>query len=102
LSRAPVAPRSFPTRRSSDLVFHVRYRFKLDIGELAVAFLRPPHVDIQNNVAGGRIDRDRTARAVCELPVGQELDRLVAGELAAGDRKSTRLNSSHQIISFAD
>src|SRR5207244_13292016 len=62
---------SFPTRRSSDLLSHT-------------AALRR-----------------NCSRVEAVAPVADEhLDALV-GELCIQDRKSTRLNSSHQIISYA-
>src|SRR5207244_12790285 len=77
---------SFPTRRSSDLDGAV--------GQDAVGPERP---------AGG--DR-RAERAAAELRARQvvrlrgRLGRVVHVQ-GVGDRKSTRLNSSHQIISYA-
>ena len=65
-------------------VLHVRDRFELDIGELAVLHFCSAQIDVQDDVPRGRIDRDRTARAISGLPIRQELDRLVASELAFG------------------
>src|SRR5438552_9274974 len=62
---------SFPTRRSSDLVYRLAYRLAGD-DELAREFTQDTFVR-----AFERLDSFR------------------------GDRKSTRLNSSHQIISYA-
>src|SRR5436190_4471917 len=67
---------SFPTRRSSDL-------------------LEPAHELWVRLLAGGRARRE--AEGVDAL-VG--LLGLEAGEVP-GDRKSTRLNSSHTVISYA-
>src|ERR1700692_1777327 len=65
-------------------ILDVGDRIELHIGELAVLHLGLAHIDVLDDVAGGGIARDRTARAVGGLPVGQELDRLVARELALG------------------
>src|SRR5258707_6873252 len=63
-------------------ILDVGDRVELHIGELAVLHLGLAHIDVLDDVAGGGVDRDRAARAVCGLPVGQGLDRFVAGELA--------------------
>src|SRR2546428_4791135 len=53
--------------------------FDLDVGELAADPAHFAQILVLYDVAGGRVDRDRSAR----------------------DRKSTRLNSSHDQISYA-
>src|SRR5256885_2644339 len=45
--------------------------------------------------ARGRIDR------VPDEAIGARCDELTAGEVRGRDRKSTRLNSSHLVISYA-
>src|SRR5207244_11701209 len=91
--RLPPAPASFPTRRSSDLV-------GLLLGE-------PAHL-LRDHLA--RMRPGRAAMRIVARPhdVVGHAERQRAGE-ARGivlegdeeDRKSTRLNSSHQIISYA-
>src|SRR5256885_3644569 len=44
---------------------------------------------------------DRARRALCVLPHGPEGECEEGGQNATGDRKSTRLNSSHLVISYA-
>src|SRR5699024_12134884 len=81
----PRALHSFPTRRSSDLL------------------RRFTGVDAQTPVGVRRGDRPshrqlrRPDRVLCDLPLPR---RCVRG-LLQGDRKSTRLNSSHVSISYA-
>src|SRR5215470_13814395 len=58
-------------------VLDLRDRLKLDIGELAVNPLDTPHIDILNDVAGLRVNRDRPARAVRSLPGLEERHRLI-------------------------
>src|SRR5690349_23560821 len=75
-------PHSFPTRRSSDLVRHH--------GETPVRQLPPGLLP-------------RRARQYGHAPLeGRSLaGRLITPIVARGDRKSTRLNSSHVEISYA-
>src|SRR5207244_11214034 len=101
--RAPPSPRlfhPFPTRRSSDLDLSGPRRsppsrllallpfFELQVLELDVEQLRlQPHMPAGHRAilpggGDGTVDPD-------------------ADVLALADRKSTRLNSSHQIISYA-
>src|SRR5207244_13618236 len=88
---------SFPTRRSSDLVL-------LELGE---------HLARQHPDAVHRLVVAEEARLSGHQQVPEAADGLVkflelpehlvrrAGEHDALDRKSTRLNSSHQLISYA-
>src|SRR5271163_4937188 len=50
---------------------------KLDVVEVAVLFFHAPDVDRLDDVAGRRVDHDRSARAVV-LPALEHADRLVA------------------------
>src|SRR5262244_3076454 len=61
-----------------------RDRRDLDIGELSIHLLGATDIDVLHDVAGRRVDLDRTARAVRVLPFLEELHRLVGGELAVG------------------
>src|SRR5207244_10980760 len=83
---------SFPTRRSSDLRLPVRH-VGLD------------HLQGQGRAEGpaGRLPAVRQAGETQPGPAeaGLLTDRQGAREGPLPDRKSTRLNSSHQIISYA-
>src|SRR5207244_12867613 len=96
----PLALHAFPTRRSSDLS-------QGDLVELAAGgaalvpydrALRRSHSDRvhANPQVRGPVDHSERRRALVVLAVGQEHDAR-----GREDRKSTRLNSSHQIISYA-
>src|SRR5207244_12075730 len=81
-------PHSFPTRRSSDLA---------DLRLVAHPADRQPHELAPEST------RDRLAeRGLADAGRPDEAQDL-SGDLVAElrDRKSTRLNSSHQIISYA-
>src|SRR5207247_9504676 len=71
---------SFPTRRSSDL--HL-----LPVGDLEV-----PEEDVHRLLEPGPLAQRRQVGLV---------PRLTDDRRARGDRKSTRLNSSHEWISYA-
>src|SRR5207244_9269442 len=85
---------SFPTRRSSDL--------SSGRGQQAaqgIARKQQPVVQ-QRNAAGELFDFRKGVRG--KQKCGAALaDQIVFEEPAELDRKSTRLNSSHQIISYA-
>src|SRR5207244_9216136 len=97
LARLP----SFPTRRSSDL----------DLGAAAVDLGEPPVHLLDDLEVGPRLawDSDEVGCHAERLQVTLDGGGLVlAGQpersdrgADARDRKSTRLNSSHQIISYA-
>src|SRR5207247_10520850 len=74
---------SFPTRRSSDLVIRF-HRFVIEVtARLAVKLIRSALDDqVQPNAARGLLD-------------------VLAGRRDLEDRKITRLNSSHEWISYA-
>src|SRR5207244_13642735 len=76
---------SFPTRRSSDL--HREARDDPRAAPPAPARAAAP--GRRGSHARGRVEGQAAARLLAARPVRR------------GDRKSTRLNSSHQIISYA-
>src|SRR5207244_11424916 len=85
---------SFPTRRSSDLIEDDQARHPELFGRLPY-FLGLDH-DARDGVDDdeGRVgDMERRARLAEEVADPRRIDEI--------DRKSTRLNSSHQIISYA-
>src|SRR5438477_4983308 len=63
-------------------VLDLRDRLELDIGKSAVHLLDPAQIDVLDNVARLRIDRDRAARAFRVLPGLEKIHRFVGGELA--------------------
>src|SRR5207244_6454478 len=91
---------AFPTRRSSDLLD--------DLGVLAGRLgllersLRFGLLADEAQDPALVIQRVRAARALLVgLHALERGERVLEALLACGDRKSTRLNSSHQIISYA-
>src|SRR5207244_13180463 len=93
-----LSPPPFPTRRSSDLAAASR------AGEMAAAEdvpTRAPDDGVGNDRADdGHDDADHDLRR--PIPHAASLARArQAGDPPQEDRKSTRLNSSHQIISYA-
>src|SRR5207244_12750914 len=94
-SSRPPDPRtlhSSPTRRSSDL----------ELGELVTQFTQPPDQHFPHPSSGllyGRCQRHLDRIHLPQHPghLGPQGGRC----RSAQDRKSTRLNSSHQIISYA-
>src|SRR5207244_12046814 len=94
------APVSFPTRRSSDLT---DYREVLAgcvrAGEWSPVDFGLPPCTLAELKADGPVDSARIIREVLAGRPGAPRRVVVAN--AAIDRKSTRLNSSHQIISYA-
>src|SRR5699024_11647058 len=87
-ARLPPPPPSFPTRRSSDLLLHVR--------RAGVAVLRVEGGSLRYHLA----KRFRYARIGKAGRAGLRIGSAQAR--AAGlDRKSTRRNSSHVSISYA-
>src|SRR5207244_12870535 len=85
-------PPSFPTRRSSDLVEH-----------MVVTAAHPTALEtpqVSTNLPLKLIERLPIPRN--QLATAQFAPGVTANVLSNGqDRKSTRLNSSHQIISYA-
>src|SRR5207302_10207376 len=94
LPRVPRDVHSFPTRRSSDLILHVRAQNPvLDEHVLATGIAFVVDVDGASVVRDGAVVDD-----------GAQLRGDALAELARiirRDRKSTRLNSSHVKISYA-
>src|SRR5207244_12539341 len=93
-SRAPTRLPSFPTRRSSDLLARRRDRGLVPIAQTPVVL----HL----------VSQPHQLRSAARFgPVHARLAFLSSGRRRRlrhpllGDRKSTRLNSSHQIISYA-
>src|SRR5207244_5652707 len=90
---------SFPTRRSSDLIVeHVRR-----VGLAGATVVR----GIEGFGADSHLHTSRILRLSEDLPVvieivdtAENIDRILPS-LDGIDRKSTRLNSSHQINSYA-
>src|SRR5207244_12461446 len=92
----PGVPRLFPTRRSSDLVAAALAAGKPRLAELADHLLgvEQRHVVHLDVLARGDVPLAQRHVLLDHL---RELLQLLGRE----DRKSTRLNSSHQIISYA-
>src|SRR5207244_11842373 len=91
-------PDSFPTRRSSDLHFTVANQIDPRISDVANQISRFGEEQSGNSAAHSQL---------VALGSGPLVNRAVRVAQSAGnafvgvDRKSTRLNSSHQIISYA-
>src|SRR5205807_8587308 len=96
------APPSFPTRRSSDLPAHVRLTQALREPRRwpEVARHRTAQLGVRLALATGRpIPED--ARERFFLTLHERAERAYEEHPYPGDRKSTRLNSSHLVISYA-
>src|SRR5207244_11313224 len=78
---------SFPTRRSSDLTFSSR---GVNVARTSSVISR--RLDATTASEGLRIDLSSMKSPRCESS---------SSPIGVSDRKSTRLNSSHQIISYA-
>src|SRR5438034_7007800 len=74
----------FPTRRSSDLY--------------AMDYPGHGYSDIPEATYSSEFFVTRVARFLDQLDIR---DAVIVGESIGGDRKSTRLNSSHTVISYA-
>src|SRR5207253_11247082 len=94
----PPAPHSFPTRRSSDLQQPGCGRPMTRIGEEVTERLDivPAEFFVHRHVYGKWACR--CCQVLKQAPAAPE---LIEGGIAARDRKSTRLNSSHVAISYA-
>src|SRR5207244_10400752 len=98
-SSANLSLHSFPTRRSSDLGPSLEYNFLVfNLNDLSAKKLE--------TVSGKQAwFRDLKFRQAVSAAIDRDsIVRLVYGSRGTalwGDRKSTRLNSSHQIISYA-
>src|SRR5207244_4998983 len=90
-------PLSFPTRRSSDLEHPTVTRPQL--GHVAAAEIHHPDVGpIEGHTLGEVPNAEGPEHGAV---AGPQLGHGVAVRIGHQDRKSTRLNSSHQIISYA-
>src|SRR5205814_5867060 len=99
--RAHRAPHSFPTRRSSDLtVGEIDFGTaqNVTIGGANVLTLQSSGLnsvlDVGNATVNSGID-------VLAAPISVNPASPLAATITGGDRKSTRLNSSHLGISYA-
>src|SRR5207249_11676884 len=93
---------SFPTRRSSDLEALAQYRASLGRDRALIRDELRIRVPAQNRGANGGRDTGRATDAVSvdEVePIERIVRRFVTSAMSVGDRKSTRLNSSHVSIS---
>src|SRR5207244_13185933 len=98
LARAHCHLHSFPTRRSSDLIGTSSVKAVAADGDGAVvASARVPHGFVVPSPGRFEHDAARAWRAGPRAALAALGDLRVRGV----DRKSTRLNSSHQIISYA-
>src|SRR5207302_2224430 len=88
-SLASIHPHSFPTRRSSDLPYS-------DIPSLYDMYVQASVHQRPNERFGMEVFRN-TANDPQAIP----MDLPVGPDYVIGDRKSTRLNSSHVKISYA-
>src|SRR5207244_13480641 len=99
LSSAHIHPRdlhSLPTRRSSDLHL-ARQSLEDHLERLPVDFLGLQVVEVEVRHLVGN---DSPAHAEVEAPARELVEHADLFD-ETEDRKSTRLNSSHQIISYA-
>src|SRR5207244_9036251 len=97
-SRRHLAPPSFPTRRSSDLTRRLGHH----VGHLGRRLFRRRLVLLALAVDRPRLGSDLDLQLRLGLGLGLDLGRRRRRfGFALLDRKSTRLNSSHQIISYA-
>src|SRR5207244_7856156 len=90
----------FPTRRSSDLPEQRRadraFRARLDVGKVFPIAPLLHQIPVADEAPGTPAELFRVRRGRVEPGLGQAVTLR-----RRGDRKSTRLNSSHQIISYA-
>src|SRR5207244_10991518 len=94
----PTDLHSLPTRRSSDLHPRARVAPKPGGEDVAAARSRQPYMQALLNLRNYRLPEQKNLRGFGALtPVFS----LPAGFVRRLDRKSTRLNSSHQISSYA-
>src|SRR5207244_13437657 len=88
---------TFPTRRSSDLVIACQVsNYRPSLNDLA--WIEPDGWLVEHQHVGIREQRLGQANPL-PIALGQLADEPV--QHVGEDRKSTRLNSSHQIISYA-
>src|SRR5205807_9888568 len=89
---------SFPTRRSSDLQLYGPERFLL--GPVHFVGFSPPGTE-QAGTLQNVADPETTIEQLPNKNLAPEHDRTWTGGVVYTDRKSTRLNSSHLVISYA-
>src|SRR5207244_9234468 len=97
--RHPSHPYSPPTRRSSDLVYITWTEFAAD----GSAYIYETHSDDYGETFSPRV-LVSADNGMCPVTYGAGTDNGDCNENQFSDpldRKSTRLNSSHQIISYA-
>src|SRR5207244_8358324 len=98
----PLDPHSFPTRRSSDLLAADTLRLTLELARPLVQRAHDSVADADEILH--EVELRLAARGEVDLVGIRDLDRalpdLKLHERRRQDRKSTRLNSSHQIISY--
>src|SRR5205814_6251122 len=95
-SYAPLrAIHSFPTRRSSDLHF-AQYNINTAQDNHNVGYVLSQTHILQH----GQVDKTGRADAIT-IGIGRTITNQIEPQFAFGDRKSTRLNSSHLGISYA-
>src|SRR3546814_15901387 len=98
----PVLTHSFPTRRSSDLAYVRQHRWRLALATLSEMYDELPDGD-EASVATSGVDGNSPAlqtwiqhdMAAVTRTKAMVLLRMARIFLQIGDRKSTRLNSSH-------
>src|SRR5207247_9073786 len=93
---------SFPTRRSSDLHTAVVHLFQL--GFFSIVFMASCNTTLQLSAPDalrGRVMSFYTLAFGGAFPLGAFMIGAIAEALGVRDRKSTRLNSSHEWISYA-
>src|SRR5207245_9934414 len=95
LQRAPRQLHSFPTRRSSDLFLLRKLADPVD----KQGSIRQKHDEWRSRL--GAAKRKSALRAARSPREAAAQGGLPLGGAQAGDRKSTRLNSSHGSISYA-
>src|SRR5205807_5360586 len=89
---------SFPTRRSSDLTVEARLA---TLGHLSAASRATgPLISVPFNSPSGVIMTAALSSKESRVPSGLRSARACL-TTTAGDRRSTRLNSSHLVISYA-
>src|SRR5206468_11417707 len=87
---------SFPTRRSSDLFGDAALRFTSGAIATLLLVLCSPFINPKQ-----RDDEPKPAASVAPEQSERVGVKLRRGDTLASDRKSTRLNSSHDQISYA-
>src|SRR5207244_10466113 len=100
-SRPPPAPAPPPTRRSSDLRSSAPPRSGGSLPRSLGGGRLFGHLAVRGRTRASRGTQPGPDRRCNARKVGGGVDRCADRAKASADRKSTRLNSSHQIISYA-